>query len=127
MSDQDTVPRNLQKAVAEYTLRALINGVLAPDPLLPVPKQDLTDSSGERDQNIITGEVTRSRDKVGTLEEEKWYETRARTLARNLGTGARGVQSSTLNDINIPEYPEADLWLEELIRASMNASLVRGD
>lgn len=127
MSDQDQVPRNLQKAVAEYALRALINGVLAPDPLLPVPKQDLTDSSGERDTDVVTGEITRRRDKVGSLEEERWYETRARTLARNLGTGARGVQASTLNDINIPEYPEADMWIEELLRASMNASLVRGD
>lgn len=127
MSDQDRVPRNLQKAVAEYTLRALICGVLAPDPILPVPKQDLTDSSGVRDSDVITGEVSRKRDKIGTLEEERWYETRAHSLARNLGAGARGVQASTVNDINIPEYPEADLWIEELLRSSMNASLVRGD
>lgn len=127
LSGPDRVPRNLEKAVAEYALRALICGVLAPDPLHPVPKQDLTDSTAVRDPDVITGEVTRRRDKVGPLEEERWYETRARTLARNLGAGARGVQSSTLNDINIPEYPEADLWIEELLRSSMNASLVRGD
>lgn len=127
MSGPDQVPRNLQKAVAEYTLRTLICGVLAPDPLLPVPKQDLTDSTGTRNPDVIAGEVSRRRDKVGSLEEERWYETRSSTTADNLGAGARGVQASTLNDFNIPEYPEADMWIEELIRSSMNLSLVRGD
>lgn len=127
LSGVDDLPRNLEKAVAEYTLRTLICGVLAPDPLLPVPKQDLTDSSGERDSDVITGEVTRRRDRVGPLEEERWYETRSQAVGRNLGSGARGVQASTLNDFNIPEYPEADLWLEELLRSSMNLTLRRGD
>ena len=47
-SGVDAVPRNLKKAVAEYALRTLICGVLAPDPNLPVPKQDLTDSTGKQ-------------------------------------------------------------------------------
>lgn len=127
LSGPDDLPRNLEKAVAEYALRALICGVLAPDPVLPVPKQDLTDSSGTRDTDVVTGEVTRKRDKVGPLEEERWYETRSRSVTRSLGAAARGVQSSLLNDFNIPEYPEADLWLEELLRSSMNVRLVRGD
>lgn len=123
----DNLPPNLEKAVAEYTLRALICGVLAPDPILPIPKQDLTDSTGVRATDVITGEVSRKRDKVGPLEEERWYRTRSETIAKNLGAGARGVQSSLLNDFNIPEYPEADLWLEELLRSSMSVSLARGD
>ena len=122
----DDIPRNLKKAVAEYALRALICGVLAPDPILPVPKQDLTDSSGTRDTDVITGEVTRRKDKVGPLEEERWYETRSQAIARNLGAGARSVQSSLLNDFNIPEYPEADLWIEELLRIG-GIRLARGD
>lgn len=127
LSGADDLPRNLEKAVAEYALRALINGVLAPDPILPVPKQDMTDSLGTRDTDVITGEVTRKRDRVGPLEEERWYESRTKALTRNLGVGARAVQSSTLNDFNIPEYPEADLWLEELLRSSMSVRLTRGD
>lgn len=127
LSGTDEIPRNLQKACAEYALRALICGVLAPDPILPTPKQDLTDPTGTRDTDVITGEVTRKRDKVGPLEEERWYETKSQVIARNLGAGARSVQSSLLNDFSIPEYPEADLWIEELIRSSMSVSLVRGD
>lgn len=127
LSGVDDLPRNLEKAVAEYTLRALICGVLAPDPNLPVPKQDLTDSSGDRPALGDTGQITRRKDKVGPLEEERWFETSSQVAARNLGVGARSVQSSLLNDFNIPEYPEADLWLEELLRHSGNVSLVRGD
>lgn len=127
LSGVDDLPRNLEKACAEYALRALICGVLAPDPILPVPKQDLTDSTGTRDTDVITGEVSRKKDQVGPLVEERWYETRSQAIARSLGAGARSIQSSLLNDFNIPEYPEADLWLEELLRSSMNITLVRGD
>lgn len=127
LSGVDDLPRNLEKATAEYALRALICGVLAPDPILPVPKQDMTDSTGTRDTNVITGEVSRKREKVGPLEEDIWYETRSKVIGDNLGAGARGVQSSLLNDFNIPEYPEADLWLEELLRSSMTQRLARGD
>jgi len=41
LNDADDVPRKLQRAIAEYALRAAICGVLAPDPLLPVPKQSM--------------------------------------------------------------------------------------
>lgn len=127
LSGADDVPRQIERACAEYALRALICGVLAPDPIPPVPKQDLTDSTADRDTDLITGEVTRKRDRVGPLEEERWYESRSQTTARNLGAGARGVQSGLLNDFNIPEYPEADMWIEELLRSSNNMRLVRGD
>ena len=123
----DEVPRQLQKAVAEYALRALICGVLAPDPLPPVPKQDLTDSSGTRNTDVVTGEIQRKRERVGPLEEETWYQTQSQVIAKNLGAGATGVKSSLVNDFVIPEYPEADMWLEELLRNAMVISLMRGD
>jgi hypothetical protein len=126
LNSEDDVPRQIEKATAEYALRALIYGVLAPDPILPVPKQDLTDSTGTRDTDVITGEVTRRKDKVGPLEEERWYETRSQATSRNLGAGARSVQHTLLNDFNIPEYPEADMWIEELLRFG-GLRLVRGD
>lgn len=127
LSGVDDLPRQLEKATAEYALRALICGVLAPDPILPVPKQDLSTTPVTRDTDVITGEVSRKRDKVGPLEEERWYDTRSASAVRNLGAGARGVQSSLINDFNIPEYPEADLWLEELLKSSMSIGLRRGD
>ncbi len=121
------IPKQLEKAIAEYALRALICGVLAPDPILPVPKQDLTDSSGTRDTDVIAGEVTRRKDQIGPLLEERWYETRSQSVTRNLGAGARAIVSGLVNDFNIPEYPEADLWISEIILSSHNLSLVRGD
>jgi hypothetical protein len=127
LSGADEIPRNLMKATAEYAIRALAYMVLAPDPPLPVPQQDLTDPDFERETDVITGEVTRRRDKVGPLEEERWFETRAQVISRSLAAGSRSVQSTLLNDFNIPEYPEADLWIEELLRSSMNIRLVRGD
>ena len=128
LSGVDDIPRNLKKATAEYALRAIIYGVLAPDPALPNPSQDMTDPTFQRGStDVIAGEVTRKRDKVGPLETERWFETRSAVLAKNSGIGARAIQSTLLNDFDIPEYPEADLWIEELLRANMGINLVRGD
>ena len=126
LSDVDAIPRQLLKAVAEYALRAAVCGILAPDPPLPVPKQDPTDM-GTRPEQAETGQLTRKREKVGPLEEDKWFETTSQVLARNLAAGATGVKSGLVNDFLIPEYPEADMWLEELLRSSMNIMLARGD
>jgi hypothetical protein len=123
----DNLPPQLTKACAEYAIRAAICQTLAPDAPIPVPKQDLTDSSGERPEQEASGQITRTKDKVGPLEEERWYETTSQTLGRNLGAGATGVKSGLVNDFILPEYPEADLWLEELLEASMTVTLSRGD
>lgn len=126
LTSVDNIPRQIEKACAEYALRALLCGVLSPDPLPPVPKQDLTDSTATRDSNLITGEVTRKLDRIGPLTEERWYETRSQTIGRNLAAGATSVKSGLVNDFVIPEYPEADMWIEELLRAQ-TARLERGD
>lgn len=127
LSGPDALPRQLLRAAAEYALRAAIYIVLAPDAPLPVPQQDLTDSAAVRPDQVETGQVIRSREKVGPLEEEKWFETTSQVLGKNLAAGATGVKSSLVNDFLIPEYPEADMWLEELLRSSMNIRLARGD
>ena len=126
LHDVDAIPRQLLKAVAEYAVRAAVCGILAPDPPLPVPKQDPTDLGTRPDQEE-TGQITRKKEKIGPLEEDTWFETTSQTLARNMGVGATGVKSGLVNDFSIPEYPEADMWLEELLRSSMNIMLARGD
>jgi len=126
LSDVDALPRQLIRACAEYALRAAVIGILAPDPPLPVPKQDPTDMDLRPEQEE-TGQLTRKREKVGPLEEDKWFETTSQVIGRNLAAGATGVKSSLVNDFLIPEYPEADMWLEELLRSSMNIRLARGD
>ena len=128
LSDVDALPRQLEKAAAEYALRTAICGVLAPDAPTPVPKQDLTDPvCANRPDQEATGQITRKKERVGPLEEETWFETTSQVLGKNLAAGATGVKSSLVNDFLIPEYPEADLWLEELLRSSMNVRLARGD
>jgi len=126
LSDVDAIPRQLTKAVAEYAVRAAVCGILAPDPPLPVPKQDPTDLANRPVQED-TGQITRRKDKVGPLEEERWFETTSQVIGRNLAAGATGLKSGLVNDFLIPEYPEADMWLEELLRSSMNIMLARGD
>ncbi len=125
LSDVDDVPRNLQKACAEYALRSLICNVLAPDPTLPVPKQSMESGAAARDTSVLTGEVILKRERVGPVEEETRFRTSSQTASANLGAGAKGVQSSLVNDFVIPEYPEADLWVEELLESSMTTELRR--
>ena len=122
LNDTDVVPRRLQKAIAEYALRAAICGVLAPDPLLPVPKQSL--ESGDDDDRTASesGAVVRKREKIGPIEEDTWFETAA---SQNLSAGARSVQSSLIDDFVIPAYPEADLWIEELLKPAHGGILLR--
>lgn len=129
LSAVDDVPRQIQKACAEYALRAALCGILAPDPIPPVPKQSLESGLTSRDTagTVTTGELTRSRERVGPIEEEKWFETTSQVLGKNLAAGAKGVQSSLVNDFVIPEYPEADLWIEELLLSSMNIRLALSD
>lgn len=126
LSGVDDLPRQLERACAEYALRAAVCGILAPDPPLPVPKQDPA-AMGTRPEQEATGQLTRKREKVGPLEEDRHYETTSQVLGRNLAAGATGVKSSLVNDFLIPEYPEADLWLEELLRSSTGSRLARGD
>jgi hypothetical protein len=126
LSGADALPRQLLKACAEYALRAAVCGILAPDPPLPVPKQDPTDM-GTRPEQEETGQLTRKREKVGPLEEDKWFETTSQVIGRNLAAGATGVKSGLVNDFLIPEYPEADMWLEELLKGNMSVMLRRGD
>jgi len=117
-------PKQLEKAIAEYALRAALCGTLAPDPLLPVPKQNLESGQTDRTQEP-SGEITRKLEKVGPIQEETYYRAPSQAATSNPSAGARSVQSGLVNDYVIPEYPEADMWLEELIESSSSIRLAR--
>lgn len=121
------IPTQLKQAVSEYALRALIYQTLAPDPLRPVPSQDMT--TGTQETEVITGQVKSKRVQVGPISESTTYESAQDVLARNISAGTRSVQSSIMNDFNIPEYPEADLLIEELLESNgpLGITLSRGD
>lgn len=121
LQGSDAVPRPLQKATAEYALIVLrlASGELLPLPAPPFATIDETTGTVSGGQS---GQIVRNRDKVGPLETEQWYSDKAKT-----GGGSAGIKSSVVDDLNIPEYPRADMWIEELLRPSMSIRLTRGD
>jgi len=104
------IPPQLKKACAEYALIALRIGELLPNPPLPVNPQSLTANSS---QTILpTGVVVNKREKVGPIEEETKYQSSAESQKLS---GILPSKSSLVNSFFIPEYPIADLWMEELL------------
>lgn len=115
------IPTQLQKACAEYALISLRQGELAPQPNLPVPDQPV-DGSASTSTGIITGEISEKTEKVGPLEETTKYRSAGINIA---GRNDRGTQSHLLNDVHIPEYPVADMWIEELLISHGSRNLSR--
>ena len=97
--DLDLVPRQLKQACAEYALRVLESGELAPDP-----------------EDDAPGAITGKREKVGPIEEETTYDA----------GGGRAPLTSLVSSDSIQEYPAADLLLEELLRGANSRRLIRG-
>lgn len=125
LAEQDEIPRALEKACAEYALRASLIGELAPDPPLPVPPQDLgvNSPSSPPGGDVVTGQISSKMEKVGEIEERTAYQTTSEVAARTRNKVAMGF---TVSDHNIPEYPAADLLLEELLRTNSQRVLRRG-
>lgn len=108
------VPPQLQKACAEYALRAVLLNVLAPDPGSAVPSQDNTFGSSSGTAAAI-GEIKSQKVVVGPLEIDTSYNTLSSMQADLPDNRSK---SGLVTDALIPQYPEADMWLEELLRAS---------
>lgn len=122
------LPKQLQKAAAEYALRAALYMVLAPDPTntFIAPQQSMVTGETNEDADAVKGILVSKSQKVGPVEQSIRYETSAQALAGK--TGTRATQSNVVDDTFIPEYPEADLLIEMLLNpASMSARLARGD
>lgn len=120
LASTDEIPRQLQRAVAEYALRAAIVNTLAPDPIPSVPSQDMSDATETRTTPQAGGAIRRKSTRVGPVETDTSY-----ALPDN--DGSRHPQSALVGTASIPEYPEADLWLEELLRSRGSITMRRGD
>lgn len=70
------IPKQLQQATSEYAIRALLYGVLTPDPPPLYPRQGLTTGEVLSSTGDAAGFITFSRDKVGPLETERRYDTK---------------------------------------------------
>jgi hypothetical protein len=123
----DDVPRQLQKACAEYALRAILYATeLAPDPQRPAPTQDLSGPTfTETTTDAVAGIVRRREEAVGRGAVKRaitW------TTVTEMMSKIRDRDSLTalVSVVSIPEYPEADMWIEELINPPATRRLVRG-
>ena len=89
------VPTQIQKAISEYALRAATTNPLAPD-------------------NSDVG-LEGLREKIGPIEVE-----------RKIRMGLFSASGSSMVDpTSIPDYPEADLWIEELLKSNQSRDLAR--
>ena len=70
------IPKQLQEATSEYAIRALLYGVLTPDPPPKYPRQGLELNDPIPAVGDGQGTLSLSRDKVGPLETERRYDTR---------------------------------------------------
>jgi hypothetical protein len=109
----EDVPVNIQKATAEYALRAAVYSELAPDPLLPVPTQDFTgDTLPEISTTGGPGDVAEISSKADIVEESIRYR------------GRQPKAGSVVSSGNIPEYPAADMLIQKVIETVRR--IVRG-
>lgn len=75
---------------------------------------------------LILGPIRTRTQRVGPLEESESFDGLAALAIRDERT-TRSAQSGIVNDYYLPEYPEADLWLEQVIRnPSSGTNLIRG-
>jgi hypothetical protein len=99
------VPSQLQKATAEYALRALLYGNLTPDPPPKGPRQTLGQGADLAVYGEGEGEIISVREKVGPLETETRY---------NPATSG-----------SLARHPAADMYLRDLL-ISKNTEIMRG-
>lgn len=114
------VPDPLKKAVAEYALIALqIN-------LLPLPARpfSILDPATGTVTSGVSGQVQGKREKVGPIEDETKYFS-SNELITNKKPGASS--STMVSGFNLPEYPTADEWLQELMKSEFSVGLLRGN
>jgi len=110
------VPSALVKAVAEYALLAgQLDRNLAP---LSPPDFGVLDPATGEVTNDSSGRITGKQEKVGPIEDETRYADGNSSGQPMVGTGNL-IQ-------RIPEYPQADLWMEELITSYTDRGLYRG-
>lgn len=110
----DDVPSQIQRACAEYALRAFVLGELLPDAPRAAPSQNLADPAAPVTGAAQPSGVVRSQARqVGPLRTSNTFMSQAevQALLRDRSAMAGGLVSG----VYIPEYPAADLWLQEVI------------
>lgn len=116
----DGLPFQWQYGLAEYALRALLYGELAPDVPSSVPHQNnATGIETETSETVTTGQIQRITERFGPFEETTSYFPSSTTISQS----TREIQSTIVDSNTLPAYPAADLWLQELITSSSIVSI----
>ena len=120
--DQDgflfpNIPPQLQRACAEYCFVMTVVGVLAPIPAVNFPVQNADGSITNQAQGAVVGQ----RDKVGPIETETKYADVTRSEIKTPG----GAMADSMSDA-LRQYPQADLWMKELLRSKFVKKVRRG-
>jgi len=112
----DGIPNQLKKGIAEYALLVLQLG----RNLAPVPGMDfaVTDPSSGETTVVGSGGLRRKTEKVDVIEDTTEYFSAGESHKPMTSTGNLTQQ--------IPEYPQADLWIEELLRSYYSREIMRG-
>jgi Putative DnaT-like ssDNA binding protein len=110
------LPTQLKKATNEYGLIVLrLARNLAP---IPTPGYPIIDPTTGAVVDSASGAVTAKSEKVGPIEESTSYAS----------TDSTGHPMTTTGNLTqrIPEYPQADLWIEEILESTGDRELARG-
>lgn len=118
--ESNTIPVALKRAICEYAMVALKLIVL-----LPIPARNFSTIDPDSGDVVIGtgGLIQRTREKVGPIEDEKWYNQEQWRL--ELSGRAPSSISSMVSAINLPEYPVADEWLKALVKLGRPTRLGR--
>lgn len=101
------VPIPMKKAISEYTLLSIqLARNLAP---LPAPDFGILDPETGLITNDSSGKIIEKAEEVGPIKERTKY-----------------ADNSQYTQHQIPPYPQADLWLEEILKSSSGGMVVRG-
>jgi hypothetical protein len=123
LAQSNMIPSKLAQATCEYALRAAIVGELAPDPIRMVPAQDFSQSVQTLPTEFQGGMVRHGDEKVDVIMDNKTYQTPDLMIG---ATRNKQQLSSLVTEITIPEYPAADLLLEDFMRQGGSRRLARG-
>ena len=111
----DNVPAQLKNAICEYALLALqLSRNLAP---LPAVSFGVVDPATGTVTNQTSGQVSSKAESVGPISTSTGFAS---------ASEGRPMTSSGNLIQQLPDYPQADLWLEELLRSSSARTLSRG-
>jgi hypothetical protein len=119
----DIVPRVLQKACAEYALRALTKGELAPDPATQFATEDNQTEDGTVSK-AVGGELKKEAVKVGPVEESYEYVPASTSMSAPGNITSSGF--ATVPGMFLKPYPAADMLIDELLESATSRDLGRG-